>query len=286
MNNKKLIFTSLLTVIAIVILIVVFRLNESEKEIGYEVAKSEAKVLEIENTKITGISHNTTKNNVSTKIKNKSNKILKNISINYVELDENQNKISTKQVPVEISLKRDEKALIKIIPQNYTYTIDIIGYSYETEDYNVNVDLNENTANIEKLSNLEEKQKELEDMLKYDILEIYDFKGIDDTSYKVKIKNNSQKNLGNIILKVAEKNSDGEYISVSNISNNSTLKAKDFSALMLNSTDKENTLEIIGYTYDDIENKSNIDIDLKTNTASIVRNNTQTNQASIIFIEA
>ena len=263
MNNKKLIFTSLLTV--------VFRLNESEKEIGYEVAKSEAKVLEIENTKITGISHNTTKNNVSTKIKNKSNKILKNISINYVELDENQNKISTKQVPVEISLKRDEKALIKIIPQNYTYTIDIIGYSYETEDYNVNVDLNENTANIEKLSNLEEKQKELEDMLKYDILEIYDFKGIDDTSYKVKIKNNSQKNLGNII-KVAEKNSDGEYISVSNISNNSTLKAKDFSALMLNSTDKENTLEIIGYTYDDIENKSNIDIDLKTNTASIVRN--------------
>ena len=272
MNNKKLIFTSLLTVIAIVILIVVFRLNESEKEIGYEVAKSEAKVLEIENTKITGISHNTTKNNVSTKIKNKSNKILKNISINYVELDENQNKISTKQVPVEISLKRDEKALIKIIPQNYTYTIDIIGYSYETEDYNVNVDLNENTANIEKLSNLEENQKELEDMLKYDILEIYDFKGIDDTSYKVKIKNNSQKNLGNIILKVAEKNSDGEYISVSNISNNSTLKAKDFSALMLNSTDKENTLEIIGYTYDDIENKSNIDIDLKTNTASIVRN--------------
>ena len=119
---------------------------------------------------------------------------------------------------------------------------------------------------------LEENQKELEDMLKYDILEIYDFKGIDDTSYKVKIKNNSQKNLGNIILKVAEKNSDGEYISVSNISNNSTLKAKDFSALMLNSTDKENTLEIIGYTYDDIENKSNIDIDLKTNTASIVRN--------------
>ena len=87
MNNKKLIFTSLLTVIAIVILIVVFRLNESEKEIGYEVAKSEEKVLEIENTKITGISHNTTKNNVSTKIKNKSNKILKNISINYVELD-------------------------------------------------------------------------------------------------------------------------------------------------------------------------------------------------------
>ena len=109
-------------------------------------------------------------------------------------------------------------------------------------------------------------------MVRYDILEIYDFKYIDDTSYNVKIKNNSQKNLGNIILKVAEKNSEGEYISVSNVSNNSALKAKNFSRLILNSTDKANTLEIIGYTYDDIENKSNIDIDLKTNTASIVRN--------------
>ncbi len=65
-------------------------------------------------------------------------------------------------------------------------------------------------------------------MLKYDILEIYDFKGIDDTSYKVKIKIIHKKNLGNIILKVAEKNSDGEYISVNNISNNSTLKSKRF----------------------------------------------------------
>ena len=45
MNNKKLIFTSLLTVIAIVILIVVFRLNESEKEIGYEVAKERGKSI-------------------------------------------------------------------------------------------------------------------------------------------------------------------------------------------------------------------------------------------------
>lgn len=272
MKSKKLIITLILTVFTLLILVVVLKFNQSEKEKRYEFIKSEAKVLEIENTKITGISHNTTKGNVNTKIKNKSDKILRNISIDYVELDENQNKISTKQVPVEISLKKDEKALITIIPQNYTYTIEIIGYSYESEDYSVNVNLDENNTSVQKLSDLEEKKQELEDMVRYDILEIYDFKYIDDTSYNVKIKNNSQKNLGNIILKVAEKNSEGEYISVSNVSNNSALKAKNFSRLILNSTDKANTLEIIGYTYDDIENKSNIDIDLKTNTASIVRN--------------
>ena len=159
MKSKKLIITLILTVFTLLILVVVLKFNQSEKEKRYEFIKSEAKVLEIENTKITGISHNTTKSNVNTKIKNKSDKILRNISIDYVELDENQNKISTKQVPVEISLKKDEKALITIIPQNYTYTIEIIGYSYESEDYSVNVNLDENNTSVQKLSDLEEKNK-------------------------------------------------------------------------------------------------------------------------------
>ena len=96
MKSKKLIITLILTVFTLLILVVVLKFNQSEKEKRYEFIKSEAKVLEIENTKITGISHNTTKSNVNTKIKNKSDKILRNISIDYVELDENQNKISTK----------------------------------------------------------------------------------------------------------------------------------------------------------------------------------------------
>lgn len=274
MNNKKLKLTLVLSVFSLIFLtiFIIFKFNQSKEEKQIEVNDSQAKVLEIENTKITGISHTKTKTSVTTKIKNKSQNILSNIRINYIELDKNQNKISTKQIPVEVSLKKDEKALITILPQNYTYTIDIIGYSYETKNYDINVNLDENNITVGEISQTENTKEQLDDIIKYDILQIYDLQQLDDKNYKVKIKNNSQKNLGNIILKVAEKNKEDEYVSISKISYNSTLKAKEFSKLILNSQDKENTLEIIGYTYDDIENKSNIDVDFKTNSASIIRN--------------
>ncbi|MDO5011062.1 MAG: hypothetical protein Q4E31_09580 [Intestinibacter bartlettii] len=274
MNNKKLKLTLVLSVFSLIFLtiFIIFKFNQSKEEKQIEVNDSQAKVLEIENTKITGISHTKTKTSVTTKIKNKSQNILSNIRINYIELDKNQNKISTKQIPVEVSLKKDEKALITILPQNYTYTIDIIGYSYETKNYDINVNLDENNITVGEISQIENTKEQLDDIIKYDILQIYDLQQLDDKNYKVKIKNNSQKNLGNIILKVAEKNKEDEYVSISKISYNSTLKAKEFSKLILNSQDKENTLEIIGYTYDDIENKSNIDVDFKTNSASIIRN--------------
>ena len=274
MNNKKLKLTLILSVFFLIFLtiFIIFKFNQSKEEKQIEVNDSQAKVLEIENTKITGISHTKTKTSVTTKIKNKSQNILSNIRINYIELDKNQNKISTKQIPVEVSLKKDEKALITILPQNYTYTIDIIGYSYETKNYDINVNLDENNITVGEISQTEKTKEKLDDIIKYDILQIDDLQQLDDKSYKVKIKNNSQKNLGNIILKVAEKNKEDEYVSISKISYNSTLKAKEFSKVILNSQDKENTLEIIGYTYDDIENKSNIDVDFKTNSASIIRN--------------
>lgn len=274
MNNKKLKLTLILSVFSLIFLtiFIIFKFNQSKEEKQIEVNDSRAKVLEIENTKITGISHTKTKTSVTTKIKNKSQNILSNIRINYIELDKNQNKISTKQIPVEVSLKKDEKALITILPQNYTYTIDIIGYSYETKNYDINVNLDENNITVGEISQTENTKEQLDDIIKYDILQIYDLQQLDDKNYKVKIKNNSQKNLGNIILKVAEKNKEDEYVGISKISYNSTLKAKEFSKLILNSQDKENTLEIIGYTYDDIENKSNIDVDFKTNSASIIRN--------------
>lgn len=274
MNNKKLKLTLVLSVFSLIFLtiFIIFKFNQSKEEKQIEVNDSQAKVLEIENTKITGISHTKTKTSVTTKIKNKSQNILSNIRINYIELDKNQNKISTKQIPVEVSLKKDEKALITILPQNYTYTIDIIGYSYETKNYDINVNLDENNITVGEISQTENTKEQLDDIIKYDILQIYDLQQLDDKNYKVKIKNNSQKNLGNIILKVAEKNKEDEYVGISKISYNSTLKAKEFSKLILNSQDKENTLEIIGYTYDDIENKSNIDVDFKTNSASIIRN--------------
>ena len=47
---------------------------------------------------------------------------------------------------------------------------------------------------------------------------------MDKTNYKLEIKNKSDKNIGNIILKTAEKNQYGEYVSVTDISANTTYK--------------------------------------------------------------
>lgn len=276
MKNNKLKITLILSVFSLTLLLIVsifiFGSQDNEKE--YNIDETQAKALEIENTKITNISDITNKKDVTTKIKNKSKEIVSNIKINYVEFDKNQNKLSTKKIPVEVSLKNEEKALISIVPESYTYTIDIVGYSYETKDYGVNVDLNEDEVAINEVDKKQQinKSEEVKEESNYKILDISDLKKIDDTGYKLTIVNLSQKNLGNIILKVAEVNEDDEYVSVNNISCNSTLKAKQSTKIFLNSSDKNNTLEIIGYTYDDIENKNNIDVDLKSDDASIVKN--------------
>ena len=256
MKNNKLKITLILSVFSLTLLLIVsifiFGSQDNEKE--YNIDETQAKALEIENTKITNISDITNKKDVTTKIKNKSKEIVSNIKINYVEFDKNQNKLSTKKIPVEVSLKNEEKALISIVPESYTYTIDIVGYSYETKDYGVNVDLNEDEVAINEVDKKQQinKSEEVKEKSNYKILDISDLKKIDDTGYKLTIVNLSQKNLGNIILKVAEVNEDDEYVSVNNISCNSTLKTKQSTKIFLNSSDKNNTLEIIGYTYDDI----------------------------------
>ena len=94
----------------------------------------------------------------------------------------------------------------------------------------------------------------------------------DKTNYKLEIKNKSDKNIGNIILKTAEKNQYGEYVSVTDISANTTLEAKGNIKMILSSSNENNKLEIVGYTYDDIGSKINIDVDLKANSADVVKN--------------
>ena len=41
-------------------------------------------------------------------------------TIDYVELDKDNKKLSNKQIPIDITLKKNEKALVSIIPAEYT----------------------------------------------------------------------------------------------------------------------------------------------------------------------
>lgn len=227
--------------------------------------KTKADVLEIENIKITNISNSASNKEVTTKIKNKLDKTISNINIEYDELDQKDNKIYSNNVSVDVSLNKDEKAVVSIVPQSYTNTIDIVGYKYNTEDYNVYVDLND--SNI-KVVSLDENKRNEE---KHDILSLSELEKIDDTNYLLKVKNLSNKNLGNIILKVAELNSEKEYVNVVNVPYNNILKEKEEIELRL-SAGENTTLEVIGYTYDDMNEKLSVAVDLKSNNSEIVKN--------------
>ena len=188
----------------------------------------------------------------------------------YVELDKDNKKLSNKQIPVDITLKKNEKALVSIIPAEYTETIDITGYRYKKEDYDIKVDLDK-----DEVAAIKEDKKENEKIdsgEKYEILNVDNLIQMDKTNYKLEIKNKSDKNIGNIILKTAEKNQYGEYVSVTDISANTTLEAKGNIKMILSSSNENNKLEIVGYTYDDIGSKINIDVDLKANSADVVKN--------------
>lgn len=273
-NKLKFIMTLSIFSLMLVIIFCLFIFKNPDSEQKYNINDKQAKVLEIENTKISNLLNSTNKDGVTTKIKNISTESIKNISIDYVELDKNKKEIATNKIPIKVTLNKNEKALVSIIPQDYTETIDIVGYSYNQNDYDIDVSLKEDKISIrekKQTNNNKGKTNTINDAEKYMVLDLSDLKQMDEHNYRLNIKNKSQKNIGNIILKVAEINLEDEYVNVREISSNSTLEAKE-SLKMILSGSKENSLEIFGYTYDDIENKINIDVDLKTKSASIVRN--------------
>lgn len=265
---KIMLILSVFLALAMILCIFIFKNPKDKQE--YNIDKKEAKILEIENKKIYDISSSISKKGVTTKIKNISTDPVRDITIDYVELDKDNKKLSNKQIPVDITLKKNEKALVSIIPAEYTETIDITGYRYKKEDYDIKVDLdNDEVAAIKEDKKENEK---IDSGEKYEILNIDNLIQMDKTNYKLEIKNKSDKNIGNIILKTAEKNQYGEYVSVTDISANTTLEAKGNIKMILSSSNENNKLEIVGYTYDDIGSKINIDVDLKANSADVVKN--------------
>ena len=257
---KIMLILSIFLALAMVLCVFIFK-NPKEKQ-EYNIDKKEANILEIENKKISDISSSISKKGITTKIKNISNNPIRDITIDYVELDKDNKTLSNKQIPVDITLKKNEKALVSITPEQYTETINITGYKYIKEDYDIKVDLNKDKVSAKKE---EKKQNEkIDSGEKYEILDVSKLKQMDKTNYRLDIKN--------LILKTAEKNQDGEYVSVNDISANTTLEAKGNIKMILSSSDENNKVEIVGYTYDDIGSKMNIDVDLKANIADVIKN--------------
>jgi len=274
MNNimKK----SILLILILIVLIIGINIITSVKETKYSeyetgtINSSNAKTLQIDNNKITNLSDRTG-NDVTamTKIKNISKLNLSQIVLFYDELDKNDNIISQSKTDIDITLSPNDVMQVQFTPKDYTDSIEITGYTYIAEDCSVVVNLKDNETKTY------ENNKYLENSKNYDVMSIS--KGNtkskkDDLNFTIEIKNVSNKNLGNIVLKVAEIDKNKEIVKIDHIIYNSILKPEQQDKIVSSLYDSNYDIKILGYTYDDMENKSNVDIDLITNKVNIVEN--------------
>ncbi len=274
MNNimKK----SVLLILILIVLMIGINIITSVKETKYRefetgtINSSNAKTLQIDNNKITNLSDRTG-NDVTamTKIKNISKLNLSQIVLFYDELDKNDNIISQSKTDIDITLSPNDVMQVQFTPKDYTDSIEITGYTYIAEDCSVVVNLKDNETKTY------ENNKYLENSKNYDVMSISKVKTKpkkDDLKFTIEIKNVSNKNLGNIVLKVAEIDKNKEIVKIDHIIYNSILKPEQQDKIVSSLYDSNYDIKILGYTYDDMENKSNVDIDLITNKVNIVEN--------------
>ena len=275
MNN--LIKRVVLLILILMVLVMGINIFMSFKDINgkeYEsdiINKSNAKTLEIYDNKITNlIGRRNSDNTAVIKIKNASNFNISNIILYYDELDKNNKVISDAKTNIDMTLSADEVVQVQFTPKGFTDTIEITGYNYIVEDCSVNVDLKNNEIEIY------ENDKYLENSKNYEVMSINKINNKkhdkEDLTFVMKIKNTSQKNLGNIVLKIAEIDKNKEVVKIDHIIYNSILKPNDEAEIATSLYNSNYDVKILGYTYDDMENKSNIDIDLITHKVNIIDN--------------
>ena len=107
---KIMLILSVFLALAMILCIFIFKNPKDKQEYNidkqeYNIDKKEAKILEIENKKIYDISSSISKKGVTTKIKNISANPVRDITIDYVELDKDNKKLSNKQIPIDIKKK-------------------------------------------------------------------------------------------------------------------------------------------------------------------------------------
>lgn len=270
---KRTILLILILVILVIGIVILFSFNKSNNK-NHEskiINTTNSQTLQIENTKITNLTERSGNDTTAiTNIKNISDLNLSQIIIYYDELDKNENTVSDSKIIADVTLVPNDVMEIQFEPKDYTNTIVITGYSYIVEDCLVEIDLKENNTSIL------ENNKYLENSKNYEVISIKKINKTDfvesDSSYGIEIENISQRNLGNIILKVAEVDEDDKIIRIDHITYNSILKPSQNDVIISSISDHRHNVKILGYTYDDIEKKSNVDIDLITHRVNIIDN--------------
>lgn len=270
---KKIVLIILaLVILALGIYTITSLQNNKSKEYESDVVNKEnAFALEFDNIIITNIHESFTNGLTSSAVlKNTSDLNLSQINVYYNELDKNENIVSQSKVLLDMTLKPGDVSLVEFVPKDYTYTIAITGYTYITEDSEVQINLQNNEVKIK------ENTKYLENSKNYEVLSINKLNDIENvynsSTYGVEIENISEKNLGNIVLRIGEVNDENQFVTIDHITFNSLLEPGQREEIISSISKPEYEVKILGYTYDDIQSKSNIDIDLVTHKVNIIDN--------------
>ena len=239
--------------------------TEDKNEI--KIDEGNAKVLNIGKSEIINIDEGD-KVDTSTKVENNSTFNITNVELIYNEYDENKKIISSdSKALLDMTLMPGKVAYIECGHKTFVKGVEVYAYEYEAEGKIVYVNLKENTINIRN-NNIK-----LENSSQYEVLSTSELKKVNESNegitYQVKVKNSSSKDLGNIILKTAEVNENGEYLTVNRVPSYKILKPSEETDIDILCSTKAKSVEIVGYTYDDIKEKANVDIDLKSHKVKI-----------------
>ncbi|MCO8895678.1 hypothetical protein KLO93_06315 [Clostridioides difficile] len=239
--------------------------TEDKNEI--KIDEGNAKVLNIGKSEIINIDEGD-KVDTSTKVENNSTFNISNVELIYNEYDENKKIISSdSKALLDMTLMPGKVAYIECGHKTFVKGVEVYAYEYEAEGKIVYVNLKENTINIRN-NNIK-----LENSSQYELLSTSELKKVNESNegitYQVKVKNSSSKDLGNIILKTAEVNENGEYLTVNRVPSYKILKPSEETDIDILCSTKAKSVEIVGYTYDDIKEKANVDIDLKSHKVKI-----------------
>ncbi|WP_339076456.1 hypothetical protein [Clostridioides difficile] len=239
--------------------------TEDKNEI--KIDEGNAKVLNIGKSEIINIDEGD-KVDTSTKVENNSTFNISNVELIYNEYDENKKIISSdSKALLDMTLMPGKVAYIECGHKTFVKGVEVYAYEYEAEGKIVYVNLKENTINIRN-NNIK-----LENSSQYEVLSTSELKKVNESNegitYQVKVKNSSSKDLGNIILKTAEVNENGEYLTVNRVPSYKILKPSEETDIDILCSTKAKSVEIVGYTYYDIKEKANVDIDLKSHKVKI-----------------
>ncbi|GAA0714955.1 hypothetical protein GCM10008904_31270 [Paraclostridium ghonii] len=246
---------------------------EDEVE-SVNISEKDAKVLKIGKTEI--INENKDGNNANlklidtkTKVTNVSDFNIRNIELTLREYDKDNTALAKTESLSKITLKPNESADIQAAHKKYAENAKVIGYSYNVGNKLVDVDLETNKVDI---SNT--RDRIIKDT-KYDILGISKPEIVNEVnggySSKITIKNISDKDIGSVVLQVAELNDENEYTNISYLDSYEVIKkSQEVSLISVHSEDAKN-LEVIGYIYDDVKDNTTVEVNLKLNEVILLK---------------